>query len=170
MSFSHKAFIFDWLKFQHELLPTLRLALQRNETEPLVAFIEIHLGAIKDPYEGEPLPQNWRSQISVGDVQELGDFALTRYYQPTEDFGLSEEWGALSESLSALEKAALLGTSLAEAGTAFDPGRMGAYFQRPEEVCLSLQILQQVGHQSLEPFIAGLLQAAALNKGLYVTF
>jgi len=170
LSFSHKAFIFDWLKFEHELLPTLRLALQRNQTEPLVAFIEMHLESIKDPYEGEPLPQDWRSLISIGDVQELGDFALTRYYQPTEDFGLSEEWGSLSERFSALEKSALLGVSLAEAGTAFDPGRMGAYFQRPEEVALSLQLLQQAGHQSLEPFMAGLSQAAALGKGLYVTF
>lgn len=163
-------FIFDWLKFQHELLPTLRLALQRNDSEHLVAFIEMHIEVIKDPYEGEPLPQDWRSLISIGDVQELGDFALTRYYQPTEDFGLSEEWGYLSERLSAIENTALLGASLAEAGTAFDPGRMGAYFQRPEGVGLSLQVLQKAGQQSLEPFMTGLSRAAALNKGLYVTF
>jgi hypothetical protein len=47
--------------------------------KPLGAFIDAHRIELRDPYEGEPLSEDWRSRLESGEVQELGDIALTQY-------------------------------------------------------------------------------------------
>lgn len=167
VSFSHKAFEFDWAAFEREFAPTLGQALKANDAALVEEFIEQHRGALCDPYEGEPLPPDWRSVLEVGDLQELSDFALTRYYLPTQDFGLSDEWTDLSESQM---KMALLGEPFGEPGNSFDPGRMGAYFQTPSRAAESLKLLRACGDPRLSTFINALSKIVGAGKGLYVTF
>lgn len=170
LSYSHKAFVFDSDSFERELALLLRLALAQDEPKLLISFIETNRHSLRDPYEGEPLSPQWQSLLSSGDVQELGDFALTRYYQPTEDFGMAEDWNNLSESLPEAIRSALLGDPLVEVGTSFDPGRMGSYFQSPSKAVESLRVLQGSVFPSVEAFISGLSEAVNLGHGIYVTF
>ena len=73
----HKAFAFDWNAFQRHLAPILRDALSSDSVVGLAAFIEHHRQSLTDPYEGEPLPEDWSSLMENRDVQDHGDFALT---------------------------------------------------------------------------------------------
>jgi len=166
MSFSHKAFAFDWSAFELELAPTLKLGLQRGDTKLLESFIEVHRKSLRDPYEGEPLPEDWRDLLEAGDVQELADFALTRYYLPSEDFGVGEEWSVFSEKVSEAERHAMLGSAFEN----FDPGRMGSYFQSSRAAAASLQALQNLGAGTAETFKTGLRKAVNSGLGIYVTF
>lgn len=166
MSFSHKAFVFDWSAFELELAPQLKLALQQDDAGRLETFIEVRRSSLRDPYEGEPLPEDWRSMLEAGDIQELADFALTRYYQPSSDFGIGEEWSIFSEGLSEAERLAFLGSALAD----FDPGRMGSYFQSTRVAKASLQVLQTLASTTAEAFKEGLRQAVSSEQGIYVTF
>lgn len=171
MSFSHKAFAFDGHTFERQLAPMLRQALAQGGTSALDAFIDTHRAVLKDPYEGEPLSPDWRSQLDAGDVQELADFALTRYYDPKADFGIGDAWGGLGPDLSGVQEQALLGAALEEGGQTFDPGRMGSYFQDPGCVAKSLQVLEHVGDgEALGAFKRGLLQAVHAGCWVYITF
>jgi hypothetical protein len=166
MSLSHKAFAFDWSAFELELAPQLKLGLQRGDTELLEGFIEAHRKSLRDPYEGEPLPEDWRNLLEAGDIQELADFALTRYYLPSADFGVGEEWSVLSEMASEAERHAMLGSAF----ESFDPGRMGSYFQSSRIAAASLQILGTLGDGPSEVFKDGLRKAVNSGLGIYVTF
>lgn len=171
MSLSHKAFALDGHAFEVQLAPTLRQALLQGDTSALQAFIDTHWESLKDPYEGEPLSPDWRSQLEAGDVQELADFALTRYYDPKADFGIGEEWGGRDPDLPGVQRQALLGAALEEGGQAFDPGRMGSYFQDPGCAALSLQVLGQVDDGgAMGAFKRGLQQAVRAGCGAYITF
>ena len=166
MSFSHKAFAFEWSVFELELAPKLKLGLQRGDTELLESFIEVHRSSLRDPYEGEPLPEDWKNLLEVGDVHELADFALTRYYQPSADFGVGEEWSVLSEKVSEAERNAMLGSAF----ESLDPGRMGSYFQSSRAAVASLQALQNLSAGAAETFKTGLRKAVNSGLGIYVTF
>ena len=63
----------------------------------LARFIEHHRQSLTDPFEGEPLPDDWSSLKERRHVQDYGDFALTLYYLPTADFGVGDLWLDLSE-------------------------------------------------------------------------
>lgn len=171
MSFSHKAFAFDGHAFERQLAPTLRQALAQGGTSALEAFIDTHRALLKDPYEGEPLSPDWRSQLEAGDVQELADFALTRYYDPKEDFGIGAEWAGLEPDLPGVQRQALLGAVLEAGGQAFDPGRMGSYFQDQPCAAKSLQVLGHVDDGgALGAFQRGLQQAVRAGRWIYVSF
>jgi hypothetical protein len=92
MSMSHKVFIFDENSFQTELSQILSNALTTNQTAELVEFIEQNLTLLKDPYEGEPLDQNWKNWLDVNDPHQCGDIALTNFYDPQADIGLGDNW------------------------------------------------------------------------------
>jgi hypothetical protein len=128
MSMSHKAFAFDWDRFFAELLVPLTEALGANDPAGLHRFIEQNRSHLRDPYEGLPLPEDWSQRLETGSVHELGDYALTRYYDPQSDLGLGEIWLTLTESISADAQAALLGSPVGPAANPFDPGRLGSYF------------------------------------------
>lgn len=166
MSFDHKAFEFAWTEFSQQLLPILSLALEHNETESLRSFIATNLGHCRNPYSGALLSLGWEDGLEVGDVQELGDFALTRYYNPTDDHGLGGDWTIIEQQIPQAGKTALLGSSLPR----FDPGRQGAYFQTASQVAASARVLATVANSSLGSYQSFLAQVASRNFGVYVTF
>jgi hypothetical protein len=166
VSFSHKAFEFDWVTFEADLAPILKRALEADDTGAIERFIQECRVDLRDPYEGETLPSDWRELLEVGDLQELSDFALTRYYNPTEDFGLAEQWSELSKGIEAPEQESLLGQPFGS----FDPGRMGSYFQTPARAATSLSILRELADPRTSEFVEALKGAVSAGKGLYVTF
>lgn len=171
VSFDHKAFSFDWFSFQHELAPVLARALSANEAAAVAAFVDSHRNACSSPYDGEPLDAGWQETLENGDLQEIADFALTKYYDPSADHGLNGSWADVESRMAPTGRAALLGSPfVAPAGTLFDPGRMGSYFQSPERVHASLETLRKLGFPELAAFVEFLTVVVADSRGLYVTF
>ncbi len=174
MTMTHRAYAFAYSAFREELAPVLERALTTNDGAELSAFIDAQLDALCDPYEGEPLARDWRELLDSGDVQELGDFALTKYYDGDLDMGLDEDYRAISDEL----KKAGVGDQLLLGGTlgGFDPGRQGAYFQSEGDVQAALRALQELVTatpelaEPLAPLLGLFGQAARSAKGLYVTF
>jgi hypothetical protein len=170
MGMSHKAFAFDWSAFERELLPILVAALGADDRTPLLAFIDAHRDRLTDPYEGDPLPTDWRSLLTAGDAQEAADFALTRYYHPGEDYGIGHPWMRLSDEVAPKVAAALLGHPVGPPGRLFDPGRYGSYFQRPEQVPGSLLLVAGARRAELSSYRELLEECLERRMGVYVTF
>lgn len=185
MSMQHKAFLFDIGSFESELAPVLMNALLHHDPAALVAFIEAHRDVVVDPYEGEPLENDWLVSLqrqrandatTLGDeacrlmlIQDVADHALTKYYNVKDDEGLGN-WLNLSERLSEPQRAALLGIPFGPAANPFDPGRMGSYFQDWLTVQQSQSALRDCLLPELRSFLALLAKATAEHKGVYVTF
>jgi hypothetical protein len=119
----HKAYAFDWTRFEFELHPLLVEALTTDETAKLEAFIDQHLVELTDPYEGEPLSTDWRDTLENRDVHEYGDYALTRYYDPADNWGIGYAWTQLSDELPEPAANAMLGFAIGPAKNLFNPGR-----------------------------------------------
>src|SRR5262249_35436836 len=135
MPMSHKAFAFDWLAFERDELPELLTrALGTGETAGLFAYIERNRGILKDPYEGDPLSEDWKDLLENHDVHEYADFALTRFYDPAAEHGLSYCWNEIDDALPKEYRGILLGNPFGPRDNRFDPGRYGSYFQTPEQV------------------------------------
>ncbi len=174
---THRAFAFDYAAFAAELRPLLLGALETNESEPLAAWIDREREHLTDPYEGEPLPQSWRSLLEVGDVHEHGDFALTKYYDSDLDIGLDEAFEDIADLLegSGSTGAFTLGEPLGPEEAPFDPSRQGAYFQTEAEIAAALAEVRVLLarepslKEPLSPLEGMLGQAARQKKGLYVT-
>ncbi len=170
MSFSHKAYEFDWEAFRAELAPVLNRCLADSQAQPLIDFVNRHRESVSDPYEGEPLDADWEDRLEIADVQELADYALTRYYDPTSDCGLAEAWMDLEATLDGDSRRALFGEAFGPPGHPFDPGKMGSYFQSPDAVKESAIVLQRQGTAGLRGYLRLLEAASRANKGVYVTF
>lgn len=170
MSISHKAFAFDWNAFDVGLAPILRKALDDDDAAGLVEFIEQERSRFTDPYNGDALPEDWRRRMEVGDVQELADFALTRYYRVGEDRGVGSAWLSVTKTLTAEQSVALLGTPFGMLERLFDPGRLGSYFQSPLMVMRSLMSLDDIAGEEVQQFRELLAECAARQFGVYVTF
>jgi hypothetical protein len=170
MSMCHKAFVFEWPAFEQKLAPILFSSLSRNDRSELLQFIRANRATCKDPYEGEPLGPNWEEQLTTAGVQEAGDFALTCFYNPADDFGLHEEWLTVEATLPEGARIALLGFPFGPTSKLFDPGLMGTYFQSPAQVVASARHLAGHVHPDLMPFIQGINSAAAAHMGLLVVF
>jgi len=167
MSMEHKAFAFDWSSFTHELAPILLDALSSQHDADLAGFVDTFINRLCDPYEGDSLNADWQSQLETGDIQEIADFALTAYYDPSADFGLAHDWVSIDDG-SPLQLA-FLGRPFGPASCYFDPGRMGAYFQTPNAVQESLVAIRDSTFDRSDYF--QLLQdCAQSNRGIYVTF
>lgn len=167
---SHKAYAFDWWSFELDLHPLLHLALVTNDTTELEAFIDAHREQLTDPYEGNPLPEDWQAALGNRDVHELGDYALTHYYTPASDNGVGGAWFELSDQLPELALNSLLGFSVGPREHLFDPGRYGSYFQTPSQVRQSLSVLRPLGIPELTWFVELLERCTAEGRGVYVTF
>ena len=170
MSFDHKAFAFEWTSFHTEMAELLGRALRTGDPSSLEKFIDSNVSACSSPYDGEKLDSDWRKSLEVGGLQEIADFALTKYYDPAADHGLHEEWADIESGLSEEARQALLGTAFGEGKGLFDPGLMGSYFQTPEGVRASLATLRPLDEESLEKYVRFLASLAEEAKGLYVTF
>jgi hypothetical protein len=170
VSISHKAYAFDWRRFENDDLYEILLASLKSGDPAVVAeYVEVHRDEIKDPYEGQPIPPDWRATLSNRDVHEYGDFALTRFYDPADDQGIANSWSAME--LPEEDLAALLGFPFGEPGREFDPGRLGAYFQTPEQAIESLRRIERFGRGDVFESYAQLLRTCAANGlGVYVTF
>jgi hypothetical protein len=170
MAMSHKAYAFNWRGFELDLHPLLESALATDDVAELEAFIDDHRESLTDPYEGEPLLEDWKSALENRDVHEYGDYALTRFYDPADDCGIAEKWAEVSERLPEAAANALLGFSVGPSGRLFDPGRYGSYFQTPAQVRKSLGLLKPIGVPELARFVKLLERCAAEARGVYVTF
>jgi hypothetical protein len=178
MAMEHKAFVLDYNAFDRELRPVLERALSSRDISALIAFITANIGELTDPYEGDPLGEDWEAMIETQDTHQYGDFALTKYYQPTADIGLGASWEYIQELIAndpALTESPILGTPIGPKDNFFDPGMMGAYFQTAEQVRQHYKYLVALQRQSqdddiLRRAVRMLAQARNSEKGLYVTF
>ncbi len=173
MSMSHKAYAFDWRAFEaDELHAILLAALEDGDVNCIKRYINAHRDELSDPYAGEPLDAEWETMLKNRDVHEYGDFALTRFYDPSDDQGLANDWIVIDSQLRESDRVALLGTAIGPNGRGFDPGRQGTYFQTPERVADSSLRLEGVSAQmpKLRPFVELLRACALRDLGVYVTF
>jgi hypothetical protein len=179
VSMSHKAYAFDWSAFVRDELHNILLdALSSGDERGLIRYIEANRDYIKDPYRGGPLSDDWKDRLGNYDVHEFGDFALTRFYDPMEDYGVEYDWLDLVEHLPEADLTALLGTPFGSPRAYFDPGRQGSYFQTPQEVVRSLARVQRIDlsnidedqRESWPQFKKLLEECAQAGIGLYVTF
>jgi hypothetical protein len=170
MSMCHKAYALDHASFITDLAPILYDALASGHRDGLVEFIGSNLARLTLPWEAKPLPTDWRCVLEHGDVHEVGDLALTLYYDADDDCGLQEHWIAVEEGLPPAARASLLGEPFGPPDNLFDPGRMGSYFQSPSTVGESRDALHGRREPELQPFQALLEQVTRSGKGLYVTF
>lgn len=64
MPMAHKAYAFDWKAFEIDEFSTLLVqALESDDASLLICYIENHRHSLKDPYEGDPLDENWREML-----------------------------------------------------------------------------------------------------------
>ena len=179
MSMEHQAFVFDYAAFEQQLKPLLEAALASGDPSDLRAFIAANLDSTRDPYEGEPLADDWEDMLDAADVDQYGDFALTKFYDPQNDVGLGTDWETVQTMLAQHNPdllQAVLGRPVGPEGQLFDPGKMGSYFESAEEARQALDGLETLlrEHPELSDGLADLrnmLQSAVdANQGLYVTF
>lgn len=173
----HKAYVFDYELFDHELRALLEAALGSGDCVGLISFINGNLASLADPYEGEPLVTDWEEMIETPDAHQYGDFALTKYYDPKADYGLGSDWDELQRLVTADRAAAespILGTPIGPQDRLFDPGKMGSYFQSPKQVQANYAYLIQLRDNqpsaSLDEAIEMLQVPLDAGQGLYVTF
>lgn len=178
MSIEHKAFIFDYEMFELELKDILELAIDSNDSTGLKQFIDLNINDITDPYEGERLSENWYEMLESENAQHYGDFALTKFYNPTEDIGLGYEWIKIEDMLSNNigESISILGKPIGKIDNYFDPGKMGSYFQSLSMLVNSRNeiILLKKNNKKLFEILVPVIQmfdsAIRSEKGLYVSF
>lgn len=178
MSMLHKAYIFDFESFDRELKPLLESALRSQDGGALVDFVSSSIGCLVDPYEGEPLTKDWLNMVEVQDIHQIGDFAITKYYNPKDDIGLGDGWESIQELLPAdvrFEISPILGSPVGSEQGVFDPGKMGSYFQSRDQVNASLDLLGRMHTRStrskvMSDAIEMIRKAKTAASGLYVTF
>lgn len=171
----HKAFIFNYEQFRRELLPLLWDALATDECNRLIAFVRQNIKSLTDPYAGEPLGGNWEDLVETADAHQYGDFALTKYYDPSDDVGLGASWQAIQELVHGDRNISpILGSVVGPPDNSFDPGKMGAYFQNNDQVKESLEYLQQLSQQKCSKEVGAAVELLEhtfrSQKGLYITF
>ena len=176
MTMEHRAFRFDYASFSKDLKPILESALSTGNVEPLASFIETNSSLVKNPYDGGPLEENWQDAFDMNDPHQIGDVALTAYYDPSEDCGLGAEWEMAATVIESVSKrigfSPVLGRSIESSGIHFDPGKMGSYFQSQHEVEIGVSALaDSTAHDPRIAAITEMLEGAHRDHmGLYVTF
>ena len=166
MSLDHKAYFFDWRSFSTEMLPWFRDALARSDCNSFYAFVLSNRDYCRSPYEGEPLGAGWEKEVDVNDLQQLADFALTKYYDPSQNRGLSAMWIELDDTLSPELKKTLTGFAI----EGFDPGLQGSYFLTPEDARSYAKMLQTTSNVLAREYGQFLECAANGSRGVYITF
>ena len=175
MSMQHHAFLFDFDAYNNSLKTILEQALQSGSTQDLLHFIEQKRDGLKDPYEGDALPTDWRSFVDVDDVHQLGDVALTAFYSPTADRGFGQDWETLASMLepiaATLGFSPVLGRTIGPPDNPFDPGKMGSYFLSEDDVDrASKAIAAAPATESIRSLAKLFDTARSAGRVLYVTF
>lgn len=139
MSMEHKSFLFNTSAFTKELSEIILTAGETDNEKLLISFINQNLNDLKSPYSGEELTSEWIEELETEDIQELADFAMTKYYNPDEELGLSYSWELLLESFDELDlkfnnEYYILGKSLDSENFTLDPGRMGLGFIDSQQI------------------------------------
>jgi hypothetical protein len=179
MALEHKGFALDFKAFERKLGSVLHEALSTNDQAALLAFVGQNLRSLRDPNQGGLLKGDWRESLETVDVHQLGDIALTLFYDPLRDIGLGYEWQDVEDILDkeiGPEAAVLLGNQFGPKNKRFDPGKMGSFFQSPKLVLDNLKMLRSLVQR--RPDLSTLLDGPALmlrqalmdGSGLYVTF
>jgi hypothetical protein len=111
--------VFDYQAFAAELLPIAVRALDTVKSAELELFIDQYRTALVDPDSAQHLDSNWRSMLANRDIDEYADFALTKYYDPSDDIGFGNDWQQVSEALerSGLPPELGLGSALERGGS-----------------------------------------------------
>lgn len=185
MSSEHKAYVFDFQLFKEELSSILNQALLDKDASGLIGFIDSNIADLINPYTEEAMSGDWQSYLEIGDIDEYGDFAITKYYDLEDDIGLGYNWldiqNILVKNLRTLEgeserqKSPILGNAFGPENKEFDPGKLGSYFQSRLDVSKNINIvnsLLDLGNNIHELSLVRdiLLQAHGSQRGLYVTF
>jgi len=173
MTIDHKAFVFDEAAFASELRPILEESLRTRSSYALVEFIDSRIGGLRNPYDGELLDQDWRESVETSDVDTFGDFALTKYYDPTKDIGLGGDWESAQAFLIAKLgniESPVLGRPVVCGTAIFDPGKMGSYFQSAAQVEEHLRSLARFPSEARDYSRVMALLQAGKGSGLYITF
>jgi hypothetical protein len=178
MSMEHKAFLFNYDEFTATLAPILFAALANNDIQPLMRYIEENREHLKDPYEGDPLDPQWMDLVEPMDAHQLGDFALTRFYSPTEDIGLGYTWEASLENVrrevNEDAEAIILGEPFGPSSHPFDPGKMGSFVRSREIVHRQRATVAQVMKEHHSGTVADVERLLSrpddTRRGLYVTY
>jgi hypothetical protein len=173
----HKAFLFDYDAFDQELRAILEDAVRSGDLSGLAIFISGNVSSLRDPYEGEPLSVDWEALVETQDSHQYGDFALTKYYNPTADIGLGTAWEHVEELLAndpLLTQSPILGNTIGPDDNPFDPGKMGSYFQSVQGVRQNhrylLNLAKKGQSEELSSAIEMLHKAVDAKTGLYITF
>lgn len=172
----HKAFLFDESSYAREFAPILKKALEINDINSIRHFVNSHISLIKDPYEGNLLDSDWETLVEIKDAEQYGDFALTKYYDPTQDIGLGHFWSDISDILGSGLSHLALGEVIRSGNKIFDPGKMGSYVQSKENVIRNSILLKEeiVKNSDLEAPLSRLKnmlkRAVESGLGLYCTF
>lgn len=158
MSIDHKAYLFEYRRFEEELALILYDALEQGATEPLRAFINQFRSDLTDLWTEGPLGENWEEDVEDASVQSFADLALTAYYEVAGgNQGLSYGFDALGAYLQTVplvsEEASLLicGHLFGPTGLRLDPGRMGTGVLAPAEVQRLHELLEQTEWPPIPP-------------------
>ena len=182
MSMNYKANMFDYDRFQNELGSALYEALETNISEPLIRFIDENIKILKTPLEGKLLDTSWRSLRSSWTVQNYGDFAITKFYDPKSGIMIGPLWLPIDDFLHTKlgdNTPILFGEPFGPESNYFDPGVMGSYFQSAQEVQTNFLLLHDLTHDdpglleqydSLDEIIDLFRVSARAKMGLYVRF
>ncbi|WP_025699913.1 hypothetical protein [Paenibacillus durus] len=139
MGMEHKAYLFDTDNFNKELSNIIITSGATNDVDSLMVFIVEKIGTVRSVYTGELLNKEWEKELENGEVQELADFAMTCYYSPEKELGLSYAWDALLEALNMMSTKFhpdyyILGRPLESELFKLDPGGMGLGFVYAEDI------------------------------------
>src|SRR5690348_3169197 len=133
MSIEHKAFAFDHDRFTAGLGPILYRALETGDISMLSVFVDEHRASLRHPDLLEPIDEQWRQQVQPLDAHQVGDLALTAYYDPGQDIGLAGDWDEigldLARAVDAHVDPFIGGEPFGPPGNPFDPGKLGSYFR-----------------------------------------
>ncbi len=148
----HKSFLFDTKGFELELCEIVIASGEKDEPRLLIQYNMNNIGKIRSPYTGEFLDDVWEDELEQGNVQELADLALTKFYSPEEELGLSYSWDSLLEALKQFPtpfhpEYCVLGYPVESEKFRLDPGGMGTGIVRTEDVPIIFRNLIELRNQ-----------------------
>jgi len=165
MLIQHRAFIFNYQRFEDEIEPLIRDAMQ-GQAEPLAAYCDRNRSLLKWlPTSHDPL--------------DLAQSVLTLCYDPSKDIGLGEQWGEIDRVLKdgdEVVSGVLLGRPLVINGRPYAPDGCVAYFQLEEWTRGNLLLIQRWvvaephNQRILQPAIDLFQTVVNANRGLYILF